>query len=145
MAVSFCYCYIFGCWWWSKHKILDTWLNGCSIEVLAPRLFACVPNERIDNKQTVQEALINNRWLEDIRSHFSVAVLSEFHDIWPFGTWYKRWCYSQILRMFINHKWRFCLEASPGVGSPPNQLIPHFFSNDFENMDSQGNVSFSYS
>jgi hypothetical protein len=82
----------------------DKWLNGYSIEVMAPHLFACVPKRRA-NKRTVQEAMTNNRWLEDIQSHYPVAVLSEFLDIWDLVQ-------DVVLQLDIEdvHKWRF--EAS---------------------------------
>jgi hypothetical protein len=82
----------------------DRWLNGCSIEVLAPQLFACVPKTRA-NKRTVREALTNNKWFEDIQSHYLVAVLSEFLDIWDL-------IQEVVLQPDTEdvHKWRF--EAS---------------------------------
>jgi hypothetical protein len=82
----------------------DRWLNGCSIELLAPHLFACVPKRRA-RKRTVQEALTNNKWLEDIRGHRSVTVLSEFLDIWDLVQ-------DVILQPEVRdfHKWHF--EAS---------------------------------
>ena len=38
---------------------MDRWLNGCSIEVLAPHLFACVHKRRA-NRRAVPEPLTNN-------------------------------------------------------------------------------------
>jgi len=59
----------------------DGWLNGCSIKLLAPCLFACVPKRRA-SKRTIQEALTKNRWLEThIGPQVSVAVLCELLDI----------------------------------------------------------------
>jgi hypothetical protein len=43
----------------------DRWLNGCSIEMLARSLFACVPKRRA-NRRIVQDALTGDSWLEDI-------------------------------------------------------------------------------
>ena len=82
----------------------DRWLDGRSIEMLAPNLFACVPRRRV-NKRTVQEALTNDKWLEDIQGHYSVAVLSEYLDIWALVQ-------EVVLQSDVEdtHKWRF--EAS---------------------------------
>jgi hypothetical protein len=64
----------------------DKWLNGCSIKVLVPLLFACVPKRRA-SKRNVQEALTNNSGLRTSRaitqSQFSLST-------WTFGTWYGR-------------------------------------------------------
>uniref|UniRef100_A0A0A9FF55 Uncharacterized protein n=1 Tax=Arundo donax TaxID=35708 RepID=A0A0A9FF55_ARUDO len=51
----------------------NQWLNGLSIKVLAPHLFACVTKQRA-NKRTVQEALEDSRWLQDIQGHYSVDI-----------------------------------------------------------------------
>ena len=59
----------------------DRWLQGSSIKLLAPNLFATVPKRRV-KKRTVQEALMDNQWVQDIQGHHSVEVLSEFLDIW---------------------------------------------------------------
>jgi len=59
----------------------DRWLNGCSIEFVAPHLFACLPKKRV-NRRTVQETLTENAWLQDIQGQYSVVVLVEFLDIW---------------------------------------------------------------
>lgn len=79
----------------------DRWLNGCSIEMLAPRLFACVPKRRA-SRRTVQEALTNDKWLEDIQSHYSVAVLSEYFDVWDLVQ-------DVVLQPDVedSHRWRF--------------------------------------
>ena len=59
----------------------DRWLQGSSIKLLAPNLFATVPKRRV-KKRIVQEALMDNQWVHDIQGHHSVEVLSEFLDIW---------------------------------------------------------------
>ena len=43
----------------------DQWLQGSSIKLLAPNLFATVPKRRV-KKRTVQEALMDNQWVQDI-------------------------------------------------------------------------------
>ncbi|KAK8447087.1 hypothetical protein SEVIR_9G583775v4 [Setaria viridis] len=79
----------------------DRWLNGCSIELLAPHLFASVPKRRA-KRRAVQEALLDNQWLEDVQGHYSVAVLSEFLDIWDLVQ-------EVMLRPEADdvHKWKF--------------------------------------
>jgi hypothetical protein len=48
----------------------DKWLHGCSVENLAPLVFASVP-PRIRNKQIVAEALNNNGWVTTIRGDWN--------------------------------------------------------------------------
>jgi len=59
----------------------DRWLDGHSIQELAPRVFALVSNRRA-NKRTVREALTNEKWLEDIQGAISVEGLLEFLEVW---------------------------------------------------------------
>jgi hypothetical protein len=82
----------------------DIWLKWCSIELLAPHQFVCVP-ERCVRRRTVQEALPDNTWLQDIQGHYSVVVLAEFLDIWDLVQ-------EILLQPEVEdvHKWRF--EAS---------------------------------
>jgi hypothetical protein len=49
-------------------------LQGKCIQELAPSLFGSVPKRR-GNKRSVQEALTNDRWLEDIQRNISVFEL----------------------------------------------------------------------
>jgi len=53
----------------------------------------------------VKEALSNNMWLGDIQGHYSVAVLSEYLDVWDL-------IQEVVLQPDVEdvHKWRF--EAS---------------------------------
>ena len=44
----------------------DKWIHGCSVENLAPLVFAGVPL-RVRKRQTVAEALTNNGWVSVIR------------------------------------------------------------------------------
>jgi hypothetical protein len=55
----------------------DRWLHGDSVEFLAPSVFTSVP-PRIRKKQTVAEALINNRWVSVIRGGLSWIGIREF-------------------------------------------------------------------
>ena len=59
----------------------DKWLDGHSIQDLAPWVFALVSNRRA-NKRTVREALTNEKWLEDIQGAISVEGLLEFLEVW---------------------------------------------------------------
>jgi hypothetical protein len=63
----------------------------------------------------VREALTNDSWLEDIQSYYSVAVLSEYLDVWDL-------LQEVVLQPGVEdvHKWRF--EAS-GVSFLPNQRM----------------------
>ncbi|GJM87700.1 hypothetical protein PR202_ga03679 [Eleusine coracana subsp. coracana] len=45
----------------------DRCLHGCSIEALAPAVFACIA-PRIRKTRTMAEALNNEVWLQDIRN-----------------------------------------------------------------------------
>jgi hypothetical protein len=53
------------------------WINGGRITDIAPRLFSLIP-KRITDKRTVQEALLNRRWVADIRGALTVSVLSDY-------------------------------------------------------------------
>ena len=59
----------------------DRWLHGCSIENLAPTVFACVP-PRIRKNRTVAEALNNGEWPREIQGGLSWAGIREFLQLW---------------------------------------------------------------
>ncbi|CAN6371894.1 unnamed protein product [Urochloa humidicola] len=59
---------------------MDKWLNGKSIADLAPCLLQAV-GPRVQKCRTVQEALINRRWVRDITGALTVQVLLEYLDI----------------------------------------------------------------
>jgi hypothetical protein len=44
---------------------------------IAPRLI-CTISKRIINKRTVQEAMVNRRWIGDIRGALSAGALIDF-------------------------------------------------------------------
>jgi hypothetical protein len=79
----------------------DLWLHGQRIVGIAPRLVAAIPNKKI-NKQTVQEALTENRWALDIQGAIMVGVLVEYLQLWEV---------LQIVELQPgvqdNHFWRF--------------------------------------
>jgi hypothetical protein len=59
----------------------DKWLHGCSVENLAPAVFASVP-PRIRKRQTMAEALDNNKWVSVIRGGLSWIGIREFLQLW---------------------------------------------------------------
>jgi hypothetical protein len=58
----------------------DRWLHGHSLEKLVPHLFGSVSGRA--KKRTVHEALTDMRWVADIRGFLTVAVLTEYLDLW---------------------------------------------------------------
>ncbi|WVZ61528.1 hypothetical protein U9M48_011389 [Paspalum notatum var. saurae] len=59
---------------------VDNWLEGLAIEVVAPNLFAAVPNRF--HCRTVAEGLLNRCWIKDIKRPLSVVAVQEYIDIW---------------------------------------------------------------
>jgi len=59
----------------------DRWLHGCSIENLAPSVYACV-SPRIRNSRTVAAALTNVQWPRDIQGGLSWTGIREFLQLW---------------------------------------------------------------
>lgn len=59
----------------------DKWLEGQSIADLAPLLFALVIKRKA-NRRTIQEALVDHCWVQDIQGALLVAALSEYLVIW---------------------------------------------------------------
>lgn len=59
----------------------DRWLQGESIQNLAPALVALVPR-RVLHKRTVQEALDNQQWIEDIRGSLPGQAFYEYFLLW---------------------------------------------------------------
>jgi hypothetical protein len=59
----------------------DKWLDGKRIKEIAPALYAMVP-ERIINTRTVNEALLNQRWISDFRGVLSHVVLLDFFQLY---------------------------------------------------------------
>jgi len=63
----------------------DRWLHGCSVENLAPTVFACVsPRIRKSRREsrTVAEALTNVEWPRDIQGGLSWTGIREFLQLW---------------------------------------------------------------
>jgi hypothetical protein len=59
----------------------DRWLHGQRIVDVAPRLVAAVPKKTV-GKCTVLEALIDNRWISDIRGATTVGAIAEYLILW---------------------------------------------------------------
>ena len=59
----------------------DKWVHGCSVENLAPNVFACVP-PRIRRRQTVAEALTNDAWVSVIRGGLNWIGIIEYLQLW---------------------------------------------------------------
>ena len=59
----------------------DRWLGGQRIVDIAPRLLETIPKKLI-NKRTVQEAIRDNLWINDISGSLSVGALADFLRLW---------------------------------------------------------------
>ena len=59
----------------------DRWLNGRTINELAPNLIKAFPKRSL-NRRTVAEALNNRRWVADIKGARTVQVLEDYFHIW---------------------------------------------------------------
>jgi hypothetical protein len=59
----------------------DRWIQGHSLSVLAPSLCRLVPS-KFKRGRTVQEALVDGRWVRDIRGVLDAQVLSEYLQLW---------------------------------------------------------------
>ena len=59
----------------------DKWIHGCSVENLAPLVFAGVLL-RVRKRQTVAEALANNGWVSVIRGGLSWIGIRQFLYLW---------------------------------------------------------------
>jgi mannosylglycoprotein endo-beta-mannosidase len=59
----------------------DCWVNGFTVEELAPELCAKVPTRR-KNARTVAEAMENNQWLNDITEELTVEEGAQCIRVW---------------------------------------------------------------
>jgi hypothetical protein len=60
---------------------VDKWINGKKVADIAPRLICIIP-KRIINKITVQEAMVNRRWIGDIRGALTAGALIDYLHLW---------------------------------------------------------------
>jgi hypothetical protein len=59
----------------------DRWLDGRSLPELAPNLVAAVP-KRVTNSRTVQQAMLQASWVQDIRGNLTPQAFGEFFLLW---------------------------------------------------------------
>jgi hypothetical protein len=59
----------------------DRWIHGQSISALAPSLVSRITG-RIKKSRSVQKALVNNRWVNDISGSLSAQIIIDFFVIW---------------------------------------------------------------
>jgi hypothetical protein len=59
----------------------DKWLDGCSIQDIAPDLFALIPR-RPRKRRTVREALVERSWITDITGALSALALWQYVQVW---------------------------------------------------------------
>jgi hypothetical protein len=60
---------------------LDKWISGQCVADLASAVVATVPLQ-IQRERSVVEALVNRKWVTDIRSGLSLIRLVEFFHLW---------------------------------------------------------------
>jgi hypothetical protein len=60
---------------------VNKWINGKKVVDIAPRLICTIP-KRIINKRTVQEAMVNRRWIGDIRGALTAGALIDYLHLW---------------------------------------------------------------
>lgn len=59
----------------------DRWLDGTTIQALAPDLALAVP-ARTRQQRTLQQALINKQWIHDITGSLSVIGIVQYLHLW---------------------------------------------------------------
>jgi hypothetical protein len=59
----------------------DKWLYGKRIKDLTPSLYNIIP-KRIINSRTVYEAIIDRKWISDIKGPLIVGVLTDYLQFW---------------------------------------------------------------
>jgi hypothetical protein len=61
---------------------IHKWIHGKRVSDIAPRLFSIIP-KRIINRRTVQQALLNRRWIADIKGALTVgAIVDYLQNLW---------------------------------------------------------------
>lgn len=61
--------------------VMDRWLDGSTIQELAPRLYDRVPR-RARMSRTVHEAVVNGAWAEDVGPDLDALLLQDFFSLW---------------------------------------------------------------
>jgi len=59
---------------------IDNWLDGLTIETLAPNLFKAVPPRF--RSRTVRDGLLNGTWISDIKGPLSEGMVVEYVEVW---------------------------------------------------------------
>ena len=59
----------------------DRWLDGHTIAEIAPNLVKSV-HKQTAKRRTVAQALLNGKWVEDIKGALTVQILVEYLQIW---------------------------------------------------------------
>jgi mannosylglycoprotein endo-beta-mannosidase len=59
----------------------DRWLQGRRIQEIAPLVYGLVPKRR-SKRRTVAEALVGEKWVEDIQGDIGSTGLFQFLDLW---------------------------------------------------------------
>jgi hypothetical protein len=62
----------------------DRWINGHRVADLAPKLLTVIPKRR-SNKCIVKEALIQHKWISDIRGAHTVGVTVDYLNLYSRG------------------------------------------------------------
>jgi hypothetical protein len=59
----------------------NKWIHDKRVLDIAPRLFSIIP-KRITNRRTVQQALLNRRWIADIKGALTVGAIVDYLHLW---------------------------------------------------------------
>jgi hypothetical protein len=59
----------------------DKWIHGKRVSNIAPRLFSIIP-KRIINRRTMQQALLNRRWIAYIKGALTVGAIVDYLHFW---------------------------------------------------------------
>jgi len=89
----------------------DNWVNGSSIEFLAPCLFAAVP-AKAKRSMTVAQGLRNSSWTQDIKGALTVQVILEYLTIWEIV-----WSYQLLDGVSDSFLWRWSTDHQYSASS----------------------------
>jgi hypothetical protein len=59
----------------------DRWPEGKNVQEIAPHVYALI-SKRVVERRSVQKALINAKWIEDIRGSVSLEALMDYLKLW---------------------------------------------------------------
>jgi hypothetical protein len=75
----------YGCYhYWKRFDNLfwkHRWIHGCCVKDIAPLIVVVVPKKYRDER-TVQEALIDLNWVQDIQGYISVTDIEQYLQLW---------------------------------------------------------------